>query len=156
MLTGIHAIVYSKDAAATRTFLSEVLGLSGVDAGRGWMIFALPPAEIAAHPDEKGGRHEFFLMCEDIERTVAALRQKGVEFTSGIADRGWGLVTSLRVPGAGEISLYQPKHPTAIGAKRESRAVRRAKKSTRPRTSRAPRVKAARSSAKRQTSRRRG
>ena len=110
MITGAHTILYTEDAEATRAFLRDVLELTSVDAGGGWLIFALPPAEIAAHPADAGGRHELYLMCDDIEATVAALKAKGVEFTRDIADVGWGLLTALRVPGGGELGLYEPRH----------------------------------------------
>jgi len=127
MINGIHAIVYGRNPEKTRAFFRDVLGLPSVDAGQGWLIFALPPAEIAAHPAEgaAAGRHELFLMCDDIEKTVAALKRKGVKFSSGILDRGWGLLTTLKLPGGGDLSLYQPKHPTAIGRPRRKRARRR-------------------------------
>jgi hypothetical protein len=111
MITGVHAIVYAEDAEATRAFLRDVLDLPSVDAGRGWLIFALPPAEIAAHPSENSGRHELFLMCDHIESTVAELKAKGVEFVRDISDEGFGLMTALRVPGGGELGLYEPRHP---------------------------------------------
>jgi hypothetical protein len=111
MITGVHAILYAHDADAVRAFLRDTLELDSVDAGGGWLIFALPPAEIAAHPAETGGRHELYLMCDDIESTVAELKAKGVEFVRGISDEGFGLMTALKVPGAGELSLYEPRHP---------------------------------------------
>ncbi len=92
----------------------DVLGLSSVDAGGGWLIFALPPAELAAHPTEEGGHHELYLMCDDIRATVAELKAKGVEFTDEISDEGFGLMTSLRLPGGGELGLYEPRHPTPL------------------------------------------
>ena len=121
MITGMHAIVYVEDADETRAFFRDVLGLGSVDAGHGWLIFAAPPAELAAHPAEKGdvGKHELYLMCDDLARTVAELRGRGVVFTGGVVDRGWGLLVTLRLPGGGELSLYEPKHPTdAIGVRR--------------------------------------
>jgi catechol 2,3-dioxygenase-like lactoylglutathione lyase family enzyme len=111
MITGVHAIVYAEDADATRAFLRDVLDLPSVDAGGGWLIFALPPAEIAAHPSETSGRHELYLMCDDIESTVAELKAKGVEFVRDISDEGFGLMTALKVPGGGELGLYEPRHP---------------------------------------------
>jgi predicted enzyme related to lactoylglutathione lyase len=111
MITGVHAIVYAEDAEATRAFLRDVLELKSVDAGGGWLIFALPPAEIAAHPAATGGRHELYLMCEEIESTVAELKAKGVEFVRDITDEGFGLMTALKVPGGGELGLYEPRHP---------------------------------------------
>ena len=114
MITGTHAIIYSDDADRTRAFLRDTLGLKSVDAGEGWLIFKLPPAELASHPDEHGGRHELYLMCDDIEATVKELKAKGVEFTSDISNQGWGMLTSLKVPGGGELGLYQPRHPVAF------------------------------------------
>src|SRR6478672_11257802 len=112
MITGVHAILCTRDPDGVRRFFSEVLGLPSVDAGGGWPIFALPPAELAAHPADNGGRHELYLMCDDIEATVEELRGKGVEFTTGITDAGWGLVTRLALPDGSELALYQPKHPS--------------------------------------------
>ena len=114
MITGIHAIVYSPDAEKARVFFRDVLGFASVDAGHGWLIFALPPAELAIHPDAGASRHELYLMCDDIHASVAELLGKGVEFTHPVTDQGWGLLTRLRIPGGGEMGLYQPKHPTAI------------------------------------------
>jgi predicted enzyme related to lactoylglutathione lyase len=116
MINGVHALMYSKDAAATRAFFRDVLKLGSVDGGRGWLIFALPPAELGIHPadDDTGTRSELHLMCDDVERTVAELKAAGVETTRPIADQGWGLVTALRVPGGIELGIYQPRHPTAL------------------------------------------
>jgi predicted enzyme related to lactoylglutathione lyase len=116
MITGVHALMYSKDADATRAFFRDVLRLGSVDGGRGWLIFALPPAELGIHPadDDTGTRAELYLMCDDVERTVTELKVAGVETTRPIADQGWGLVTALRVPGGIEVGLYQPRHPTAL------------------------------------------
>lgn len=111
MITGAHAIVYSLDADADRAFFRDVLGFPSVDAGGGWLIFALPPAELAAHPADAGGRHELYLMCDEIESTVAELQAKGVEFTAPVSDEGFGLLTSLKLPGGGELGLYEPRHP---------------------------------------------
>jgi catechol 2,3-dioxygenase-like lactoylglutathione lyase family enzyme len=111
VITGAHAIVYSRDADADRAFFRDVLGFPSVDAGGGWLIFALPPAELAAHPADAGGRHELYLMCDEIEATVAQLQAKGVEFTAPVSDEGFGLLTSLKLPGGGELGLYEPRHP---------------------------------------------
>jgi catechol 2,3-dioxygenase-like lactoylglutathione lyase family enzyme len=116
MITGAHAIIFSTDADGVRAFLRDKLGFRSVDAGAGWLIFALPPAELAAHPTEEGGHHELYFMCDDINATVADLKSKGVEFTSGISEARFGLLTSFKIPGGGEISLYEPRHPTAIAA----------------------------------------
>jgi catechol 2,3-dioxygenase-like lactoylglutathione lyase family enzyme len=111
VITGAHAIVYSTDADADRAFFRDVLGFPSVDAGGGWLIFALPPAELAAHPADAGGRHELYLMCDEIESTVAELQAKGVEFTAPVSEAGFGLLTSLKLPGGGELGLYEPRHP---------------------------------------------
>jgi catechol 2,3-dioxygenase-like lactoylglutathione lyase family enzyme len=114
VITGAHVIIYARDPDAARAFFRDVLGLPSIDAGRGWLIFDLPPAELAAHPAEEGGDHELYLMCDDIEATVEELKQKGVEFTRPVIDAGWGLVTALAVPGAADLALYEPKHPSPM------------------------------------------
>jgi catechol 2,3-dioxygenase-like lactoylglutathione lyase family enzyme len=116
VITSAHTIIYAEDADAARAFFRDVLDFPYVDSRGGWLIFALPPGELGVHPagDAAGsGRHELYLMCDDIAATRAELTAKGVEFTAPVSDQGWGLVTSLRVPGAGELGLYQPCHPTA-------------------------------------------
>jgi catechol 2,3-dioxygenase-like lactoylglutathione lyase family enzyme len=114
VITGAHAVIYSADAEATRAFLRDKLGFSrSVDVGGGWLIFALPPAEVAVHPDASGGRHELYLLCDDIQATVAQLQAEGVEFTSPVTDQRWGLLTTLKIPGGGELGLYEPRHPLA-------------------------------------------
>jgi catechol 2,3-dioxygenase-like lactoylglutathione lyase family enzyme len=115
MITGLHAILYSPDAEKTRVFLRDVLGFKSVDAGHGWLIFAAPPAELATHPVDEGDkpRHELYLMCNDLKATMAELKAKGVDCRPVTAAR-WGSVTSIQLPGGGELGLYQPKHPTAI------------------------------------------
>ncbi len=115
MISGAHVIVYSRDAEADRRFLGEVLGLGHVDAGDGWLLFKAPPTEIAVHPTDGPGSHELYFMCDDIQATVAELQAKGVELASPVADRGWGLLTTIRLPGGGELGLYEPRHPTAHG-----------------------------------------
>ncbi|GIG69953.1 VOC family protein [Phytomonospora endophytica] len=110
MITGAHVIVHSTDAEADRAFLRDVLRFPHVDAGGGWLIFALPPGEVAVHPAE-GASHELFLMCDDVEATVTDLTAKGVAFTGPVTDQGWGLLTGIRLPGGGEVGLYQPRHP---------------------------------------------
>lgn len=110
MISGAHMVIYSADAAADRAFFRDVLGFSSVDAGQGWLIFALPPSELAVHPAESNGRHEVFLMCDDIAATVTMLKTKGIS-CSGIEDQGWGLLTQIALPGGGTLGLYQPRHP---------------------------------------------
>jgi hypothetical protein len=114
MISGVHNLLYSRDAGATRAFLRDVLKLGSVDAGDGWLIFALPPAELGVHPTDAKPFSEMYLLCDDVQATVAELRAKGVDVVGEIRDEGWGLVTSIQVPGAGAIGLYQPRHPTAI------------------------------------------
>ena len=112
MINGAHAILYSHDADATRATLARILGTRSVDAD-GWPILALPPAEIAVHPAEEGGRAELYLLCDDVAATVAALRAEGIEVARPITDQGWGLLTAITLPGGVELGLYQPRHPTA-------------------------------------------
>jgi hypothetical protein len=114
MITGVHAVIFTTDAEADRAFLRDVLELSSVDAGGGWLIFALPPAELAAHPADENDRHELFLMCDDVRATVEELEAKGVEFSRSVSDEGFGLVTAIRLPGGGELGLYEPRHPTPL------------------------------------------
>jgi catechol 2,3-dioxygenase-like lactoylglutathione lyase family enzyme len=114
VITEVHAVMFTKEADGVRAFFRDVLGFSSVDAGGGWLIFALPPAELAAHPAEEDGHHELYLMCDDIEATVAELGRKGIEFTGPISDEGFGLVTAIKLPGGGELGLYEPRHPTPL------------------------------------------
>jgi hypothetical protein len=117
MISGVHALLYSPDADAVRAFVHDVLEWRSVDAGRGWLIFATPPAELAVHPSEGEFHCELYLMCDDLEATMAALRAKEVEFARPVSDQGWGLVTAIKMPGGGELGLYQPRHPTALPAR---------------------------------------
>jgi catechol 2,3-dioxygenase-like lactoylglutathione lyase family enzyme len=113
MITGAHTIIFSPAADEVRGFLRDVFGFPSVDAGGGWPIFALPPAELAVHPAEGPTRHELYLMCDDIEATLADFKAKGVEVTGPVSDEGWGLITSVRLPGGAELGVYEPRHPTA-------------------------------------------
>ncbi len=115
MLFGSHVVVYSKNAEADRAFFADVLGFKSVDAGHGWLIFALPPAEVAFHPSEEGA-YELYFMCDDLKDEMASLAKKGVKFSEAQEAR-WGSITKMRLPGGGEVGLYQPKHPTALGLK---------------------------------------
>ena len=110
MINGAHMVIYSADPAADRAFLRDVLGFSGVDAGDGWLIFALPPAEIACHPAETGGSHEIYLMCDDIVATADDLKSKGVD-TAPPTDEGWGLLSSITLPSGAKLGIYEPRHP---------------------------------------------
>lgn len=111
MITGAHVIIYTKDADADRAFFRDVLKFPWVDAHGGWLIFALPASEVACHPAEENGRHEFFLMCDDVEATISELAAKGIA-CSEASDQGWGILTTLTLPGGGTLGLYQPRHPS--------------------------------------------
>jgi hypothetical protein len=113
MIFGAHLIVYSKNATADRTFFRDVLGLSSVDAGNDWLIFALPPAELAVHPSEERVGHELFLICDDLKAEMAALAEKDVK-CSEVEEARWGSVSKIQLPGGGLVGLYQPKHPLAL------------------------------------------
>jgi len=114
VIAGAHTLIFADDADAARAFFRDVLGFRNVESHPGWLIFALPPGELGIHPGPgwsgQTGQHELFFMCHDVEATVAELKAKGVEFTGDITDEGFGLVTKFRVPGAGEVGLYEPKH----------------------------------------------
>jgi catechol 2,3-dioxygenase-like lactoylglutathione lyase family enzyme len=114
MISGAHVIVYTRDAEADRAFFRDVLGFQSVDAGHGWLIFALPPGEAAFHPSENNGPHELYFMCDNLELEIAALAEKKVK-CSAVHEERWGSITKIRLPSGGEIALYQPKHPTALG-----------------------------------------
>ena len=111
MINGVHAIVFSPEAEKVRDFFANVLGLSSVDAGGGWLIFALPPAELAVHPVEGESRHQLYLMGDDIHATLDELTAKGVEVLD-LSDQGWGTVAVLRLPDGSEFPIYQPRHPS--------------------------------------------
>ncbi|SEO57033.1 hypothetical protein SAMN05216267_103124 [Actinacidiphila rubida] len=113
MINGAHVIVHSRDAEADRAFFRDVLEYPHVDAGHGWLIFKLPPAEAAVHPTDGPESHELFLMCDDVEQTVRELTARGVEFTEPLTEARWGRLTRLRLPGGSPLGLYQPHHPRA-------------------------------------------
>jgi catechol 2,3-dioxygenase-like lactoylglutathione lyase family enzyme len=113
VIEGAHLILYSRDAEVDRAFLRDTLGFAGVDAGEGWLIFALPPAEVAVHPTDGETRHQLYLTCDDIEGTLADLSDRGVEIVHPVADRGWGLLAAIRMPSGAELGLYEPRLPTA-------------------------------------------
>jgi catechol 2,3-dioxygenase-like lactoylglutathione lyase family enzyme len=113
MIRGAHVILYSTDAEADRAFFRDVLDYPFVDAGHEWLIFALPPAELAVHPAEANGRHELFLMCDDLEAFTAAMSARGVTCSSPRTER-WGSVSELTLPGGGTIGVYEPTHPSPL------------------------------------------
>lgn len=113
MITGIHAIVYSKNAEEIRAFLADVLGLRSVDGGDDWPIFAAPPTELAVHPTSDEPEHEFYLMCDDVHKTIAQLAERGVR-TEPLHERAWGLATSVSFPGGEQFGLYEPRHPSPL------------------------------------------
>jgi len=113
VINGLHAIVFSPEADNVRSFFRDVLGLPAVDAGRGWLIFAAPPAELAVHPADSP-RHELYLMCDDIYATLAELGGKGVEVAREVSDQGWGLMAAIRLPDGGELPIYEPRHPSPL------------------------------------------
>jgi hypothetical protein len=114
MIFGAHIIVYSRDAKADREFFRNVLKFSYVDAGDGWLIFALPPAELAVHPGTRNGSHELYLMCDDLKKTIKALKRKKVTCSASIVQE-WGTIVRMKLPGGGKLGLYQPKHALAHG-----------------------------------------
>jgi hypothetical protein len=114
MIYGAHVIVYSKDPESDRGFFRDVLKFPAVDAGHGWLIFALPPAEAAFHPSEKNDLHELYFMCDNLKTTMKSLNGKKVK-CSAVKEAGWGSLTTILLPGGGKVGLYQPKHPTMVG-----------------------------------------
>jgi catechol 2,3-dioxygenase-like lactoylglutathione lyase family enzyme len=114
VISGAHAIIFTKDADSVRAFLRDVLGLSSVDAGGGWPIFGLPPAELAVHPTDGEPHNELYLMADDRYATVAELQAKGVKFTRPITDAGWGQLTALELPDGRELAIYEPRHPRPL------------------------------------------
>jgi catechol 2,3-dioxygenase-like lactoylglutathione lyase family enzyme len=114
VISGVHAVVFSREADKVRAFFADVLGLAAVDAGGGWLIFALPPAELAVHPADGDGQHELYLMCDDIHATLAELRGKGVEVAREVSDQRWGLMAAIRLPDGSEFGIYEPRHPSPL------------------------------------------
>ncbi len=109
MIIGAHSIIYSKNPEADRAFLRDVLELPNVDAGDGWLIFGLPPAEVAVHPSGKNDMHEFYLMCDDVEALIGRMNERNVT-CSPVQNQGWGLLTHATLPGGGKLGIYQPRH----------------------------------------------
>src|SRR3954470_4311523 len=114
MIMGSHVIVYSRDAEADRAFFADVLGQPNLDAGGGWLIFKVPPAELAVHPSDGSHAHELYFVCDDLEATMGELQAKGVDFTHDVAEEQWGRLTHFRLPGGGEVGMYESRHPLAI------------------------------------------
>jgi len=112
MINGAHVIVYSKDPESDRAFFRDVLEFPAVDAGHGWLIFALPPAEAAFHPSENNDRHELYFMCDDLKLTMESLTEKQVK-CGPVKEERWSSLTTISLPGGGKVGLYQPRHPTA-------------------------------------------
>jgi len=134
MLTGAHVVIYTKDAEVDRAFFRDVLGFRSVDAGHGWLIFALPAAEAAFHPSDENNKHEMYFMCDNLDALMASLGKKGVRFGE-IAEEQWGTRTRMLLPGGGEVGLYQPKHPVTFkrAAKTGKGSARKKGKSSRRR-----------------------
>lgn len=113
MIHGAHVIIYSRDAEADRAFFRDVLGYPFADAGHGWLIFALPPAEVAVHPSDENDVHELYLMCDDVKALIGELTAKNLT-CSPIEEQRWGSITRVTLPGGGKIGIYQPKHASPI------------------------------------------
>ena len=123
MIIGAHSIIYSSDPGADRKFFRDVLKLTNIDVGDGWLIFGLPPSEVAVHPSEKNNYHEFYLMCDDVDAMVKEMRKHEV-VCSPVENMGWGFLTRLTLPGGGQLGMYQPRHarpkPVIIGKERKN------------------------------------
>jgi hypothetical protein len=115
MITGVHCIIYNRQSDKLRSFFRDVLNFPYVDAGHDWLIFALPPAELGIHPTREEGAHELYLMCDNLETTLAELQANGVERSGEIVEQSWGRLAAIKVPGDDILRLYEPRHPTAVG-----------------------------------------
>jgi catechol 2,3-dioxygenase-like lactoylglutathione lyase family enzyme len=113
MIIAAHTIIYTTDAESDRAFCRDVLGFPSIDAGHGWLIFALPPSELAFHDSDHNGQHELYLMCDDLSATIVQLRSKGVE-VSEVTQQRWGKLASFRLPGGGRVGIYEPSHPSPL------------------------------------------
>ena len=146
MLIGAHSIIYSTSPEADRAFLRDVLRLPKVDVGGGWLIFGLPPAEVAVHPSSEDGVHEFYLMCDDVGALVVEMKSRNID-CDAVQNQGWGLITHVTLPGGGKLGIYQPRHarPRAMSAGKPAKGpARRATKTTARRTARKMSKKTAR------------
>jgi hypothetical protein len=141
MINGAHVILYSKRSDADRAFFKDVLELGSVDVGGGWLIFGLPPAEVAVHPGEDNDTHELYLMCDDVEAFVAQMGERGIACTA-ISDQGWGRLTTLTLPGGGKLGAYEPRHARPAGAAKKTKA-RAGKATAKKAPKRAPAKRAA-------------
>lgn len=136
MIIGAHSIIYSKDPDADRAFLKDVLKMTNVDVGGGWLIFGLPPAEVAVHPAEENDVHEFYLMCDNVEAFIAEMKKHNIN-CGPLHNQGWGILTQIILPGGGKLGVYQPRHArpkTMRVGKPAKRTVKTAKKSTKKKT----------------------
>ena len=126
MIKGAHSIIYSTNPEADRAFFRDVLELPNVDVGDGWLIFGLPPAEVAVHPSGENDLHELYLMCDDVEGLVAELKRRGIS-CGPVQDQGWGILTRITLPGGGKLGVYQPRHarPKAMPAAKRARKTRK-------------------------------
>jgi hypothetical protein len=115
MIRGAHVVLYSNNADADRAFFRDVLAYPSVHAGHGWLIFALPPDELAIHPAEANGTHELFLMCDDVQALIAQMAERGIA-CSDVSRERWGLITDLTLPGGGSVRVYEPTHPSPLNA----------------------------------------
>jgi hypothetical protein len=149
MITGAHSIIYSTNPDADRVFLRDVLKLTHVDVGDGWLIFGLPPAEVAVHPSDKNDVHEFYLMSNDIAALVAAMKSHGID-CNPVQDQGWGLLTQVTLPGGGKLGVYQPRH-----ARPKAMAVASRTRGTKPKKARRPVTRAAKKPARKTSKKKR-
>ena len=133
MISGAHTIIYSADADADRAFFRDILGLTHVDVGGGWLIFGLPPAEVAVHPSEKNDEHELYFICDDVEAFVAGMKAKNIA-CGPVRNQGWGLLTEVTLPGGGTVGVYEPRHARPAASKTVRRLRRRATHARKPRT----------------------
>ena len=149
MIIGAHSILYSKMPQLDRNFLKDVLGFPSVDVGDGWLVFGLPPSEVAVHPSESNDVHEFYLMCDDVEALIADLTRRNVPCTP-VRNQGWGLLTQVTLPGGGKLGIYQPRHarpkpmgsPAASARRKKGTPAKKAKKPAATKTSKSAKKKA--------------
>jgi hypothetical protein len=141
MITGAHAIIYSKDAEADRAFLKDVLRFAHVDAGDGWLIFRLPPAEVAVHPSDANDEHELYLLTDDVEALAASMEARGLEATPR-SEQGWGRLMHVTLPGGGKLGIYEPRHASPPAHRARAASGKKRKRTTAKASARAPRRRA--------------